>query len=414
MTETKPPADDVDSPRPLQPIAEYHIPPMPTDVATRRLLGWLRRQFKKSAEAQPYIAESELVQATGETLEDVAPPPGCAPLLRDLDTHFEPFIRGDDTGQRAHLLLLPPGDRTDVLGSWAKEQRLGVLQPPTRQQLLESPSQLKVQEQELWPEEQGSEQQTSKERSDSPTVLVIPKLEDWFLRHEKGLGCMRQLLDWLDQSKRPLIIGCNTWAWDFLCKATRAGLILPTPQTFRPFGADELRVWFHSLEEDAPIDWRFRLSTSGIDLFSDDAKKNHYFNGLAAESLGVPWVAWHRWRKSLRYERQKHDKAKLKAQSASKESDERTLWVATLPALKLPQDHSEQANLVLHALLIHGRLTPDELRAVVPIVGELRVVSALIQSGFIRRSDSQLQIVTTAYPEIRRELIAAGFPHPPL
>lgn len=411
MTDTKQPAN-ANSPRELQPYAEYHIPRLPTDVATRRLIGWFRRQFKKPEEAQPFIAESELVQATGETLENVAPPPGCAPLLRDLDEHFQTLICEDNNGPRLHLLLLPPGDRNDVLGCWAKEQGLDVLQPPKRQQLLDVASQINVQERDSRFQEQGSE-----ERSDSQPVLMIPKLEDWFLRHERGLSCIRQLLDRLDHSQRRIIIGCNTWAWDFLCKATQAGLILPSPLTFQSFGATELRDWFQSLEEDAPIDWQFRLSSNGVNLFADDAKKNHYFNGLAAESLGIPWVAWHRWRKSLRYERPKNGKAKQTDQpdqSASKESDERTLWVVNLPTLSLSQNHFEQATLVLHALLIHGGLTLDELRTVVPIVGELRVVSALIQSGFIRRSDSVLQIVPTAYPEIRRELIAAGFPHPAL
>ena len=408
MPELKQPAN-ADSWRELQPIADYHIPPLPTDVATRRLIGWFRRQFKKPEESKPFIAESELVQATGETLEDVAPPPGCAPMLRDLDNHFGTLVRGETKGPRVHLLLLPPGDRNNVLGGWAKEQRLDVLQPPKRQQLLDGISQISVQEQEFCLSEQWSE-----ERPDSQPVLVIPKLEDWFLRHERGLGCIRQLLDRVDQSKRRMVIGCNTWAWDFLCKATQAGLILPSPLTFQSFGADELRDWFHSLEDDAPIDWQFRLSSNGVRLFAEDAKKHHYFHGLAAESLGIPWVAWHRWRKSLRYERQKNDKAKQADQPATKEFDERTLWVVNLPTLSLSQDHFEQASLVLHALLIHGGLTIDELRAVVPVVGELRVVSALIQSGFVRRSDDVLQILPTAYPEIRRELIAAGFPHPAL
>lgn len=408
MTEINQPANS-ESPRELQPYAHYHIPPTPTDVATRRLFGWFRRQFKKREESQPYIAESELVQATGETLEDVAPPPACAPLLRDLDEHFEALINAKCQGPLLHLLLLPPGDRNNVLSSWAQGKRLDVLQPPKRQQLLDDTNQLAGQKQTLCLQEQWSE-----EGPDSQPVLVIPKLEDWFLRHERGLSCIRQLLDRLDQSKRRMIIGCNTWAWDFLCKATQAGLVLPSPLTFQSFGADELRDWFHSLEEDAPIDWEFRLSSNGVNLFADDAKKHHYFNGLAAESLGIPWVAWHRWRKSLRYVRQKNNKSQQADQPASKDSDERTLWVVNLPPLSLSQDHFEQASLVLHALLIHGGLTVAELRAVVPIVGELRVVSALIHSGFIRRSDNVLQIVPTAYPEIRRELIAAGFPHPAL
>lgn len=228
-------------------MSDYHIPPLPTDVAARRFIGWLRRQFKKSEETQPFIAESDLVQASGETLEDVAPPPGCVPMLRDLDDHFATFVRGEVNSPQLHLLL-PPGDRNNVLNGWAKEARLDVLQPPKRQQLLNGNSPLNVQQREFCLQEQWSE-----EHPTNQPVLVIPRLEDWFLRHENGLGCIRQLLDRLEQSKRRMVIGCNTWAWDFLCKATQAELLLPSPLTFQSFGADELRAWFHSLEEDAPM-----------------------------------------------------------------------------------------------------------------------------------------------------------------
>lgn len=395
---------NVDYPRTLQPITEYQIPPMPTDVATRRLIGWFRRQFMKSEGGQPYVAESELVQASGATLESVAPPPSCGPLLRDLTAHFGALLSGHAGESRLHLLLLPPGDRNDVLGGWAKQQGLDVLPPPPRQQLLDNHGLSDLDAQQLW----------SDERSDASGVLVIPKLERWFLRHERGLSLVRQLLDGLDRSRRPLIIGCNTWAWDFLCKATQAKLVLPSPHTFQAFGADELHDWFQSLEEESHIQLRFRLSSSGVDLFADDAKKLNHFKGLAAESLGIPWVAWHRWRKSLRHKRESDRESEPANDVTAPEPTERTLWVTSLTSLQLPQDHFEEAALVLQALLIHGGLTSDELRAVVPIVGELRVVSALIQAGFVRRNDHVLQIVPTAYPEIRRELSAAGFPHPAL
>ncbi len=401
MSETKP-AADAEPARALQPISDYRIPPMPTDVATRRMVRWFRLQFKKSEDAEPFVAESELVQASRETLEDVAPSPACGPLLRDLDAHFATLIGGDDQGSRLRLMLLPPGDRSEVLSGWAKRHALEVLPCPPRERLLDEPRPPGLDVQQLWPEE----------ASHPNSVLVIPKLESWFLRHERGLFLVRQLLDRLEQSRRPLIIGCSTWAWDFLCKATQAGLVLPSPLTFQAFGADELYDWFRFLEEDAEVDVRVRLSSSGADLFADDAKKHHYFKGLAAESLGIPWVAWHRWRKSLRYKRPSDAKAESADQPGASGSDGHTLWVTTPPPMNLPQGHFEQMSLVLQALLIHGRLTLDELRAVVPIVGELRVVSALLQTGFIRYCDRHLYIVPTAYPETRRELIAAGFPHP--
>jgi len=394
--------------RTLSPIADYHTPAMPTDIATKRMIGWVWQQFNEPSESEPFIGVSDLDELTRRTLEDVVAPPACGPLLKDFDTYFQPQLAHPGSGPRLQLVLFPPGDRNDLLGNWAQQNGLEVLAPPDRRELLKPA----LDTAELV---KSFNTQTSKVLTTSPTdLLVIPNLQRWFLRNENGLTYVRRLFDRLDNSDRHVIVGCNTWAWDFLCKATQSDLVLPPGLTLRPFGATELRDWFQTLEAEGEVAWKIRLASSGLDVFSEDASKSHYFEGLAAESLGIAWVAWHRWRNSLRIEKQT-DRGEHALKSRKKiPEDERTLWVAPMPTLKLPSEHIEQATLVLQSLMIHGGLTVDELRMTVPIVGELRVVSSLIRAGFVRRDDCGLQIVPTAYPEIRRELVSDGFPHPDL
>ena len=65
---------------------------------------------------------------------------------------------------------------------------------------------------------------------------------------------------------------------------------------------------------------------------------------------------------------------------------------------------------MLHALLIHGGLTAEELREVVPVVGESNVAYALRNAGLIENDDGCLRILPAAYPSIRDGLVTAGFP----
>ncbi len=363
---------------------------MPTDVAGRRLLAWAWRQVKKDDDEKPFVTESELDAATRKTLEDVAAPPACGPLLADFDEHFGDVNTGQFNEKLVQLVLLPPGDRNDVLGSWAKSHQLQILSPPDREALVS-----------------GASMPLNETSAD---LLIIPQLERWFLRHEDGLFAVRQVLDLIDSANCKFVIGCNTWAWDFLCKATQANLVLPAGKTFQPFGAKELREWFCSLEESGDAKWQFRLASNGDDLFVENSATDHFFASLAADSLGIPWVAWHRWRRSLRSQHSRVRGGELKPDS----NEGNTLFVSPIPTFNLPPNQLEHATLLLHALLVHGSLTLQELRRVVPIVGDVRVISALTTAGFIRRSETDLQVVPTAYPEIRRELINAGFPYPKL
>ena len=55
---------------------------------------------------------------------------------------------------------------------------------------------------------------------------------------------MRTLLAELGAAKRPVVVGCSSWAWAFLSKATDAALILSDSVTFRAFYAQRLHAWF--------------------------------------------------------------------------------------------------------------------------------------------------------------------------
>ena len=252
-------------------------------------------------------------------------------------------------------------------------------------------------------------------------VLVIPRLEDWFLRHHGSLQRVRALLEQLSRCQRHCMIGCNSWAWSFLCKAAGADVLLPTPLSFMAFDGERLRRWFTELAtHESTASFVFRLPGSGEDVLAADEQgkpQSEYFEKLAASSLGIPWVAWHLWRNSLR----SHDEAKAGSDddrnaaapesnaTGGLKSDEKTLWVAALHQFTLPNAGGQGTLQVLQALLIHGQLNSSELQQVLPMIGETHVLPSLITAGFVAREGEQLRCQPSAYPAIRNGLRSAGF-----
>ena len=367
---------------------------MPTQETLRRLLDRfshrLVSRFKNDDE--PAVAKDKLHRITRSALDNVVAPPSCGPLVRELAQTITARISSPDPLTRSTLIVLPPCDRSCVIRRWADQNDQQILEPPARSELVTASD-------EPLP------------ALDGDGVLVIPRLERWFLRHHDGLNRLRQLLTALDRLDRPCVIGCNSWAWRYLVAAVDADLVLPSGITYQAFDAERLHHWFSEMVgEDGLQSLRFRLSDSGKDVMAiDDHGKlqNDYFQTLAATSLGIPWVAWHLWRRSLRAENgdlhvNEHD-------AIDQKLDEQTLWIAPLEEFRLRDSSRESALLVLQSLLIHGELSEAELAATLPTQGIAAVLPALRTAGFIDRDGDVYQCHPAAYPSIRSGLSAEGF-----
>ena len=152
---------------------------------------------------------------------------------------------------------------------------------------------------------------------------------------------------------------------------------------------------------------RFRLPQSGEDVLALDENgelKSDYLKTLAGHSLGIPWIAWHLWRRSLRSDKRESVSEDAATAVTDKEPGEQTLWVAALEEFMLPGADEQTALLVLHALLIHGPLTAIDLRLVLPTVGESSILPTLTKAGFLERSGDLFSCRPAAYPAIRTVL----------
>ncbi len=374
----------------FEPIGHYKAPPLPTEHVVRRLLERARNAVSGESD-DPVVGKDHLARATTELLDAVAGPPACGPLLDELDRTLREWLGDPAPASRLKVIVLPPCDRNDVVETWAREHGHRVVEPPDRQTLL-----------------RATARPALDDGGDGP--IVVPRLERWFLRHRTGLAAVRALLAEFAHVERHCVIGCNSWAWAFLAKATDAAIVLPKALTLRPFDAARLQGWLSSLARADETDaMTFRLSGSGADVFAadDDGKRaDRHLEQLAARSLGIPWVAWHLWRESLRT----GDAPSSKKAKRLADRDDRTLWISDLDEPVLPDDREEYALLVLQALLIHDALTPGELSDVMPPEGEHDLIPSLLATGFVERSNGTIRIRPSAYPTVRRELKAAGYP----
>ena len=378
-------------------LRDYSAPTMPTEHAFRG--AWARvKQRISGADADLLLQHSGLERASLAAIDDLADSPDCHPLLQALDQELGAWSRDAGTQPRLRLIVMPPCDAAGTLEVWARTRGHALLRQPERIDLM------------------GQAAQGDWSDSASEGLLVIPRLEQWFLRQRNGLHALRSMLSRLANTERRCVVGCDSWAWRFIVKSAGADLSLPHPQTFEPFDARRLRDWFAALARDSDgITTTFRLAGNGDDVLacSDDGDgepSNAFLRQLAARSGGIPWVAWQLWRAGLKVNTGQEPLSERAAKATF--GDARTVWVVDADDIELPRSNEDRSLLVLQALLIHGALTPAEIDAVLPATGEPDMLAALVASGHLRREreSSRYGVKPTAYPAVRRALLTAGFP----
>ena len=375
-------------------LGDYTAPTMPTEHAFRG--AWNRLKQRVSGPEQPVLHRAGLDQALLAVIDDVADPPDCGPLLQAFDAQFGAWSRDGCAQPRLRTLVVPPCDSSGTLAIWAQTRGHTVLPAPERADL-------------IGPASAGYRPQLT-----GDGLLVIPRLERWFLREAGGLHALRLLLSQLAGAERRCLVGCDSWAWRFVVKSVGADLALPRPQTFEAFDARRLRDWFATLAHDKEgATVTFRLARNGDDVLAcndSGEPRNAYLRQLAARSGGIPWVAWHLWRAGLKVSAGEEPPSGRAAGATA--ADARTVWVVDVDDIALPLSNEDRSLLVLQALLIHGALTSAEIDAVLPTTGEPDMLPALLRLGYLRREpgSGRHRIRPTAYPAIRKALQAAGFP----
>lgn len=384
-------------------LRDFKSPGMPTQRAFEIFLSKSMQLFKKDKEEdEDAISSSRLHKTPEADLDIIAAPPAFGPLVKALDKNLSDWLKNTDSNNTINVIVLPPCDEDNVIKCWAKSNRLECLEPPAPQAIL------------------SGEATLPEIRFGSP--LIIPRLEAWMIRTYYGLNLIRELLYAIANSERKIVIGCNSYAWEFLRKSVGAESFLPEPMTFKALNSRQLKNWFHTLHAESEMQHiKLRHQHSAQDVFAEDKEKdNNYFKILAATSSGIPWVAWHLWRNNLLTQ---NDDTRVGDTTDADQKDgaqddpppeedtgQQTLWVAALQEFSLPNTEKSLSLLVLQAILIHNEISAEHLVKVLPDIRPLTAIPLLKRAGIIADKQGMLSCKPEAYPVIREQLAASGFP----
>jgi hypothetical protein len=109
------------------------------------------------------------------------------------------------------------GKARQLLHAWAKEHGVQALEPPAVAALLDGTA-------GLWPELGNP----------GEILFVIPAFERCFLRHYRGIRLARQLVESVWSQRCHLVIGCDAWAWKYLCASVQIDALCPNVLTAAP------------------------------------------------------------------------------------------------------------------------------------------------------------------------------------
>lgn len=378
-------------PQSFSALTEYKAPAIPaTKIAAKY---WQKtKSLLMRDNDQPYMPSDQLAYADATALRHFFPVPSYQLLLDELSATLTGHL--DTKAPHPVFWLCMPAGNPDLLAAWAEAQGYGLLSPPPRKALLDRQSGFKL----------SAQQQQS-------GVLVVPELEQWFLRHHQGVRIVRDTISQLLAHDGPIVLGGNGFALMLLQQLCSDQDIWPKALTFRPFKTDRLYPWlYRNIYKGETRTFVIKESFSGKDLFgetiADPIPARSLFNRLAADSLGIPWLAWHILTSSLKTRKQVEEgEPSIRDSSAE-------LWLHTVPTRNEQALRSKNAKFILHAIAIHGTLTREELLLVLP--SQLAALTDLCLEGYLLQEEDSYRINPLCYAAIYHALKSAGMSCPPL
>ncbi|GAA6177221.1 hypothetical protein [Sulfitobacter pacificus] len=292
----------------------------------------------------------------------------CAKLLAALDQEYCTWAK-TETNKRSQRIFVHPPMEIDILTEWATRQDLPVVSSISR----------------------------FSEVAAAPCI-VVPKLERFLSRRQDRMPELFDLLSKLACYQGRILVGCNSWAMRFLEQFEDIRLLLGPGQVFPAFGADALAGILEAAVGDSVT---LMSVSSGDSVFKRDdegALCDPFLQELADSSLGHPWVAIEMLFQGL-----------AEATDEDRATTDKRSWVQLPSACSLPNTGRDAILFALHSLLIHGPRKIEDFDGLVPMRLPKGIWAELDRNGFVDLKDGYVSCAIRNYPDIRRELSAAGF-----
>ncbi len=391
------------------PAADFKTPAQPAaDKVKLGLASLFNRIWPGNSPSEENL-DVERSPLTEAMLDEILPVVSWKEAAANLRTTLEARFPESPLRQFTQAVIGPPGSGVrEVVRCYSETMGGKIVSPPEPECLFQPES-------NFW-------QEFSR---DDKSVLVIPELERFYLRHADGLELMRQLMERLWHSHRPVIVGCDSWAWAYLCKVLRIDAVFRSPLVLKALDGDALWSWLRPVPRGRFVvraDWNdeiiFPIETGAhiVKEEKEGSSKNGkppyqgapYFQAIAALSRGIPSVASALWRKCLC---DGEDKQTQDGSAAGSSYLGVSIRVRALERLSLPSldaSASTREAVVLHTLLLHAGLSVSILLRLVPCppAEVMETLSVLCDAGLVSNVDGSWSVPPLAYPQVRAFLKA--------
>ncbi|MDC0836000.1 hypothetical protein POG22_23835 [Geitlerinema sp. CS-897] len=227
-------------------------------------------------------------------------------------------------------------------------------------------------------------------------VIVVPDLSQCFLRCVEGLDSIDVLQDCvLRDRSRFWLIGCNTFAWNYLDLACDLSVSFPEPSILPELSPEDLKTWLSPVchladcqfEKEADENENSETEDDEDDFWNSKSEKS-YFHRLAELSLGSAAVASNLWLRSLHHI----------------EGEEGIF--AQRPHLPELPTFDKNDRFLLYSLGLHRNITVGDLAKTLgdSPLEVLQRVRRLQSVSLVRQPDEFFQLEPVHYPRLYRDL----------
>jgi hypothetical protein len=398
-------------------LDQYNSPSAASRETMRKGISGLRLRLGWGRKAEESVfAENELSQVPQELVDKAAPDPDWSAFVPAVTAVLDTWLDAKVPVSSNQIFVGPPYHGTsEILTAWAQAREWRLVAAPSPEMILTG----------------GQDWLAQFEEDNEP--LVLPHLEQCFLRHYDGLTLLRRLLDHIISQTRRWLVGCDSWAWAYLSKALKVHTVFPPPFILEAFDEESLKIWFQQLAAASGEHiFVFRQLDSGKyvlppapgDEVSGDrsqgygAENSGFLKNVAAYSRGIPGVAWAVWRHSFGFvDMMKEDgeESDKEVPAAGNGNPTHPILVTPWSKLNLPGFPFRWVSLgllmVLYTLLIHGGLWSRILPELLPLspMEILENLYLLEASGLVESDQSFWRVTPAGYPAVRQVLQSEGY-----
>ncbi|MCV6824863.1 MULTISPECIES: hypothetical protein [Halocynthiibacter] len=218
----------------------------------------------------------------------------------------------------------------------------------------------------------------------------------------------RQLSEIANATRRSdsgeLLLFGSSWTWTYLAQTSSIRAVVSEAYCFPAYDCKSLAQLI--ADHIGSVQLKSVETREDILACKDDGDpKDNYLAALAATANGCPWAALQMLEDAAAQQTNGSEK-----QDEDDSSTENIRWVCDPSPPNIPEHLKRAPEFLLHALLIHGPLTEDEIAQVLPLQLPVGLSVALDRVGLVEFKGDKLQIVCRNYPHVRDILTKAGFP----